>query len=430
MNNSAADMSILIPGQSSNSTLKYGGRSLAFVLLAFMASSDSFAAAAGATKSAGDFDEFESGQAGPLVREQQEEKSKPAPKGPAEQRAKEERQAERDRKMDEALAKNPADPRAQHDGSRYQMERGNMAKAESLAQNALALARPDGNPKLTSRLLVTRGLLRYIRRDYRGAHEDGKAALEHDPNNWPAFELFMYSLDKWPAGMKSAAARQAGLMAGGTPKDADVTRRPSYGALRGPLDLSAEESADHERVARLIALQTPGIPRSPEEWVTRQKADPSPAFGLLTQAKNALAAGSLDTALQLAEDAVKADPSDPMVYAQRGLILSRMGDSNGAVLDLSKVIAKGWKWALAFRLRADALFKAGKWKAALADAELAVRLDPSDADAYFIRAMARAKLGGDPALVLADLERAADLKPAFAPFRDKAREKLGKEPGR
>lgn len=44
--------------------------------------------------------------------------------------------------------------------------------------------------------------------------------------------------------------------------------------------------------------------------------------------------------------------------------------------------------------------------------------------------MARSKLGGGPEMILADLERAASLKPALAPFRDKAREKLGKGPGR
>ena len=115
-----------------------------------------------------------------------------------------------------------------------------------------------------------------------------------------------------------------------------------------------------------------------------------------------------------------------MVYANRALILNQMGDSAGAVLDLSRVIAKGWKWPLAFKLRADALFKTKKWRAAMSDAELAAKLDPSDADAWFILGMSRSMLGGDPALALAELDRAAALKPSLAPFRDSVREKLAK----
>ena len=60
-------------------------------------------------------------------------------------------------------------------------------------------------------------------------------------------------------------------------------------------------------------------------------------------------------------------------------------------------------------MRADALFKAKKWRAAMTDAELAAKLDPSDADAWFILGMARSMLGGDPAQALAELDRAAAL---------------------
>lgn len=41
--------------------------------------------------------------------------------------------------------------------------------------------------------------------------------------------------------------------------------------------------------------------------------------------------------------------------------------------------------------------------------------------------MARSMLGGDAAQALADLDRAAALKPSLGPFRDAVREKLAKE---
>lgn len=93
------------------------------------------------------------------------------------------------------------------------------------------------------------------------------------------------------------------------------------------------------------------------------------------------------------------------------------------------VFLAGRRSTISTDLRISDWFKAGKWKAALADAELAVRLDPSDPDAYVIRAIARSKLGGDPELILADLDEAARLKPALAAFRDQARARLAKEKG-
>lgn len=373
-----------------------------------------------------------------LAKDQRREAAKAPPNPtPAEAKAREERQAKRDSRVEAQLQKKPKSPQTHYSAAGYFMERGDNARAAALAESGLALARPDGNPRLTSRLLVTRGLLRYAKHDYQGAHEDGELALEHDPKNWAAFELYMYSLEKWPKGKKplsSTVAKAAGNPAPPSGEGGDISRRGSGAVARGETPTPTagtpeEQAADRERVARLVALQASGLPRSPEEWVASQKAAPSAAFDLLIQAKNALASGNPASALSLAEAAVLADPADPMVYAQRALILNRMGDTNGAVLDLSRVIAKGWKWSLAFKIRADALFKAGKWKAALADAELAVRLDPSDPDAYFIRAMARSKLGGDPKLILADLDEAARLRPALAPFRDQARARLANDKG-
>ncbi len=372
------------------------------------------------------------------VKEQQQENAKPpTPPSQAEQKAKEERQEHRDKKAEAALAKKPESPRTQEAGSRYFMERGDNERAEALAEKGLALARPDGDPRLTARLLVNRGLVRYVRHDYSGAHQDAKQALKFDPASWSAWELAMYSLNKWPKGKRQPAlALKPGESVAGNSSDGQgdglrpasgaIARAPGEGPHTPRAADSEEDSPEREKISRLLALQTPGLSRTPEEWVQRQKLSPSPTFELITRSMASRQKGSLSEALSLAEAAVKADPSDPMTFAQRALILNQMNDSRGAVLDLSRVIAKGWKWSLAFKMRADALFKAGRWRAAMEDAEIALRLDPQDADAYFIRAMARGKLQGAAELVLADLEKAAALKPALAPFLEQARERFRK----
>ncbi|MEK7233323.1 MAG: hypothetical protein AAB268_05880 [Elusimicrobiota bacterium] len=366
----------------------------------------------------------------------------PVPPTPAEEKKKEAERAKLDAKIEARLQEKPKDAKVQSSAAGYYMQRGDNARAAELAERGLALARPGGDRKLTSRLLVTRGLLRYIERDFSGAHSDGKIALNMDPKNWAAFELYMYSLDKWPRGKRSlalAAARRAGGQAAASEGAQEPSLRPGSGAVAredgaapaaaggtAPAPTQEELTADRERASRLMALQTPGLARTPEEWQARQDAAPSATYEVLMKSMKARKGGELSSALSLAEAAARADPADPMVYANRALILNQMGDSAGAVLDLSRVIAKGWKWPLAFKLRADALFKTKKWRAAMSDAELAAKLDPSDADAWFILGMSRSMLGGDPALALAELDRAAALKPSLAPFRDSVREKLAK----
>ena len=361
---------------------------------------------------------------------------------PAEQKKKEEELAKRDKQVERRLNEKPNSPQTAASAAPYFQARGETDKAIEQAERGLKLARPGGDPKLTARLLLSRGLARYIKRDYESAHADAKLALEKDPKNWAAYELYMYSLDKWPKGKRSPAIAAAGKAEGLKAKEEgaqDAKLRPNSGmtartdtvlvAGGGAAPTAEDAAVDRERAQRLLALQTPGLARTPEEWQARQDAAPSAAYALLMQSMRARKAGDLVAARNLAEVAARADPADPMVYANRALVLSQMGDAPGAVADLSKVIARGWKWGLAFRMRADALFKAKKWRAAMTDAELAAKLDPSDADAWFILGMARSMSGGDSGQALTELDRAAALKPALAGFRDSVREKLGKVEG-
>ncbi len=365
----------------------------------------------------------------------------PTPPTPAEQKKKEEELANRDKQVEKRLKEKPNSPQTAASAGNYFQARGQTDKAIEQAERGLKLARPGGDPKLTARLLLSRGLARYLKRDYESAHADAKLALEKDPKNWAAYELYMYSLDKWPKGKRSPAIAAAGKAEGLKAKEEgaqDAKLRPNSGmtartdtvllAGGGVAPTTEDAAVDRERAQRLLALQTPGLARTPEEWQARQDAAPSAAYELLMQSMRARKAGDFIAARNLAEVAARADPADPMVYANRALILSQMGDAPGAVADLSRVIARGWKWGLAFRMRADALFKAKKWRAAMTDAELAAKLDPADADAWFILGMARSMLGGDSAQALAELDRAAALKPALAGFRDMARERLKGRP--
>jgi tetratricopeptide (TPR) repeat protein len=122
--------------------------------------------------------------------------------------------------------------------------------------------------------------------------------------------------------------------------------------------------------------------------------------------------GNRGQALSFADAAVKADPGDPMAQFQRGYLRGEMNDHNGAIIDLTKAIALGWKDKVLFKLRGNSLLFAGRYAAALEDAEMAVALSPDYAAAYYLRATVKLQLKRPIAEVLADLKIAAELDPA------------------
>lgn len=290
--------------------------------------------------------------------------------------------------VDQAQAAHPESPLVNNSASNFYQDRGDLKRSGELADQGLAHASPDGDPKLTANLLSNRGTSRYAEGRFEESRDDAKQAYEIDPTNKRAFELYQFS----------------------------------ESALRA----QAQPEEVKEKVSRLLALIDQNISHNPKEWVDQQTKKPTKAGWLVAQVIEARKAGDLKKALEHAEEAVQADPGDPMTYFQRGRLQMDAKNYNAAVLDLSRAMAKGWDEKLLFTLRADALLNAAKtgpapdqvkrFKAALADAHMAAAKDPKDAKAYLLRGMAKDMLKFPAADILADLKHAADLKPEYASF--------------
>ena len=286
--------------------------------------------------------------------------------------------------------KNPENLAVQSTASHYSLQRGDFKTAGSRADQALALATPKGDPKLTAEMLVVRGTAKYQQGDIPGAAADGRMAVDLDPQNRAAVELTKYTEGRGPRMEEGGAAAK-----------------------------------DSEHVSRMVARQAPTTPHTPQDWINDPEKINSPcgkAVHATVQARNT---GDHAQALQHSETAVRADPHDPMAYFQRGRSRKELGDNNGAVLDLTQSIKLGWDDPILFTARADALMKAGgqeREQAAYHDADMAVRLDPKQAGAYMVRSAAGLSVGRPVDAILADLKMAAELDaPRYGAFYDQQR---------
>ena len=115
-------------------------------------------------------------------------------------------------------------------------------------------------------------------------------------------------------------------------------------------------------------------------------------------------------AMDDANDAIQADPREPIGYAVRGTIAFVRGDLDRAIADASEVVRLRPGDASALTSRAGLYLVRQEPDRAIADCEAALRLDPNDAGAYSIRASARLGRKDIPGAI-ADFSEAIRINP-------------------
>lgn len=232
------------------------------------------------------------------------------------------------------------------------------------ADNVVALA--PQNPQS----YVLRGQVKQRLGDYGGAEDDAKRALDIDPNNQAAQQLF--ALTHGRGGRRAASAPQQN---GGGQAQAEAPARRTAAAPQ------------QERPALVKTAPAP-VAATPAAIVSGgvSQADRLKAFDLFKQAQSKSALGDEDAAKALLDKAVAADKANPAVLAARAQSRAKTGDPRGA----------------------------------LEDANAALTLDGRNGRAYLARAMAREALGETPDAVLGDYKLAAELDPDLGPELEKA----------
>jgi tetratricopeptide (TPR) repeat protein len=119
------------------------------------------------------------------------------------------------------------------------------------------------------------------------------------------------------------------------------------------------------------------------------------AAGLVNKLKaNALlAAGDLQGALDVFNQALAANPNDALSYLSRGIALSTMGNNQQAIDDFNAALGLNPNDAVAYHNRGIACSALGDYAQAIADYDAALALNPNDPMVYYNKGIAHKQAG-------------------------------------
>jgi tetratricopeptide (TPR) repeat protein len=116
----------------------------------------------------------------------------------------------------------------------------------------------------------------------------------------------------------------------------------------------------------------------------------------------------MEQALKDYNKSIQLEPSNDLVYYNRGIVRYDLGDKEGAVEDYNRAIALNPTLTLAYYNRGIARYYLSNYREALEDFDLAISLDRDFANAYYNRGNLRARLK-DTEGAIVDLKKAAEL---------------------
>ena len=125
--------------------------------------------------------------------------------------------------------------------------------------------------------------------------------------------------------------------------------------------------------------------------------------------------GQHDRAIQDYDQAIKLDPSDAIVYNNRGIAYSTKGQHDRAIQDYDQAIKLNPSDATAFNNRGLAYSAKGQLDRAIQDYDQAIKLDPSDAIVYYNRGIAYSAKGQHDRAIQ-DYDQAIKLDPSRTPI--------------
>ena len=249
-------------------------------------------------------------------------------------------------------------------GADYHLRKGKPEDAARDASRVLELDSKD------TKALTTRAGALYQMKDYAGATEDARAALEVNPKNPAALSLLKLSESR--AGKTEGEVRR------------DSTGDPLPGRL--------------EPRPNAPFAQTSG----PNTGLSAQ---------LARMAANAMRLGDHAAALREAEKALAANPDNLQAYHLRAMAYLWLDRPRDAYADTVEALRRAPGNLALLVTQANALNRMRNFAEAKAAAEAALRSDPNSADAWYNLAYAQAGLG-DRSGSLDALRRAAQISPA------------------
>jgi tetratricopeptide (TPR) repeat protein len=290
--------------------------------------------------------------------------------------------------------------------------------ADALASTQKALQIIPGDQRLEVTLATTCLRFRAVQR----ARELLEDASESAPNS-PEIALLLARASLMAAEPVEALAVLQGMV----PADRKGTERllllGEAHALSGELDKAASD-------LRLALHDEPNNPQclSAYAWLQNLTGHHEEAIATLTKARSILPKapwipyriavsyyflGNYRQAEKACEDVMELDPKFAPIYFVRGLSRRKENNFEGSQSDFSQAVTLAPDNALFHRELAIALYHRGKPLPANQEFDIALRLDPKDAEGYFWRAKSMEILG-EKEKAIADLIVVVNLNPGYA----------------
>jgi len=116
----------------------------------------------------------------------------------------------------------------------------------------------------------------------------------------------------------------------------------------------------------------------------------SPQF---LKAETLMKAGRYQEAFELFSEAIKAEPTNPIYYSQRGVCYYHLKDLKSALADMNKSVELDPEYSYRYASRAYIKDASGDVQGAILDYQKAVELDPEDAVSFNNLGLLEEKLG-------------------------------------
>ncbi|MBI2789464.1 MAG: protein kinase, partial [Elusimicrobia bacterium] len=283
--------------------------------------------------------------------------------------------------IDQMLRTNPNNPANWVWSARESLSNGDKSAGLSALDSAI---KAGGNAEA----FALRGGMRLDDKDFDGAYQDAKKALELNPGDKNAMGILQSTLGRTSPGVASGSAGGSGAGGSGA-GGGSYENRGAAGFAAGGFDTGRPR-------------EVPGM-TSPAVLSSNQKLD---------EARRALAMGDLQSALSLAQRALDLNPANSAAHNLMSFVYSRLRDYPRAIASASAGLALDPRNAALLNNKAYAQNHATRYREGLETSTHAIEADSRNAYSYANRAYSYGGLGDKPSM-LADIGQAAALDPSF-----------------
>lgn len=161
--------------------------------------------------------------------------------------------------------------------------------------------------------------------------------------------------------------------------EAALELQPQATSLYNPLALAYRQQGDRERAAELLEKRGPGALSMADPLLEQANELASGTQLLLHKGSVATRQGRFEEALRAFEEAVRADPGNPVAHYNVGALKLQIGETDEAIAEFQEAVRLDPEYLKARQNLGTVLSRVGRHEEALEQLQQALEIDPEDA---------------------------------------------------